>query len=267
MYVAFMVAGMSSRYGGKLKQLAKVGKNGETLIEVSVNQALSAGFTTLIFITNEVTEHHFVSLFGEEYNGIPVFYIRQPWDREKRDRPWGTTGAVCALTKRVREPFILVNSDDLYGKETFQEGYNLLKSSRNNIIGGCKVTDTMPPDDDVEVNRGVIHVDPETKRVRGMKEMLKISTKKNPELLELPASVNFIGLRPETLDYLLAILEDFQLEHQGDRKIECLLPDNLNYLIQHGIISMEYFEIKNAIHGITYPGDEKFLKLIISLYH
>ena len=48
-----------------------------------------------------------------------------------------------------------------------------------------EVADTMPADDDVEVNRGVIHVDPETKRVRGMKEMLKISTKKNPELLEI----------------------------------------------------------------------------------
>ena len=28
-----MVAGMSSRYGGNLKQLAKVGLNGETLIK------------------------------------------------------------------------------------------------------------------------------------------------------------------------------------------------------------------------------------------
>ena len=55
MYVVFLVAGMSSRYGGKLKQLAKVGKNGETLIEVSVNQALSAGFTKLIFIPKGVS--------------------------------------------------------------------------------------------------------------------------------------------------------------------------------------------------------------------
>ena len=36
MHIVFMVAGMSSRYGGQLKQLAKVGINGETLIEVSV---------------------------------------------------------------------------------------------------------------------------------------------------------------------------------------------------------------------------------------
>ena len=81
MYVVFMVAGMSSRYGGSLKQLAKVGLNGETLIEVSVMQALAAPFTKIIFITNELTEHEFINIFGDEYKDIPVNYIRQEWDQ------------------------------------------------------------------------------------------------------------------------------------------------------------------------------------------
>ena len=38
--LVYMVAGMSSRFGGKIKQFAKVGANGETLIEVSLKQAL-----------------------------------------------------------------------------------------------------------------------------------------------------------------------------------------------------------------------------------
>ena len=50
--IVFMVAGMSSRFGGKPKQLAKVGPNNETLIEYSVNQALKQNFSKLIFITN-----------------------------------------------------------------------------------------------------------------------------------------------------------------------------------------------------------------------
>lgn len=265
MYIVFMVAGMSSRYGGKLKQLAKVGVNGETLIEVSVNQALHCPFKKLIFITNKKTEHEFVKLFGEEYRGVPVSYIRQEWDEENRDRPWGTTGAVCSLTKRVREPFILVNSDDIYGIDTFKKGYQLLSETQNNIIGGCKLEKTMPANDETLVNRGVIEVDDNTNMVTGIKEMLKISTKNNPELLNKPASVNFIGLRPETLDFLSAILEHFQMAHSGDRKIECLLPDNLDYLIKNRLISMHYFEIKNQIHGITYPGDENYVKLLLSI--
>ena len=65
--MSFYVAGMSSRFGGKLKQLDKVGINGETLIEVSVNEALVAPFSKIIFITNELTEHYFIDIFRDEY--------------------------------------------------------------------------------------------------------------------------------------------------------------------------------------------------------
>ena len=116
--------------------------------------------------------------FGDEYNDIPVIYIRQEWNKETRDRPWGTTGAVCSLTRKVNKPFILVNSDDIYGKETFQRGYDLLNRTKNNIIGGCLLEKTMPTDDETEVNRGVIEVNHENNMVLGIKEMLKISAKK-----------------------------------------------------------------------------------------
>ena len=94
----------------------------------------------------------------------------------------------------------------------------------------------------------------------GIKEMLKISREKNPELLNKPASVNFLGLLPKTVGFLETILRDFQKEHATDRKIECLLPDNLDFLIKYNFITMDYFEIKNKIYGITYPGDEELIK-------
>lgn len=264
MFIVFMVAGMSSRFGGNLKQLACVGPNNETLIEVSVMQALSAPFTKIIFITNKLTEHKFKEIFGEEYKGIPVMYVRQQWDQQTRDRPWGTTCAICSLKGKVSDSFILANSDDLYGRETFRKGYDLMKETQNNIIGGCLLEKTMPADEETLVNRGVIEVD--NNKVVSIEERLKISSKQNPELLKKLASVNFIGLRPETLDFLHAVLEDFKIEYKGDRKIEALLPTDLNYLIQNNIITMNYFEIKNKIYGITYPGDEKHMKMIISLY-
>ena len=50
--IVYMVAGMSSRFGGIPKQMAQIGPNDETLIEYSVNQALTQSFSELIFITN-----------------------------------------------------------------------------------------------------------------------------------------------------------------------------------------------------------------------
>ena len=256
MIVVFMVAGMSSRFGGKTKQLAKVGPNDETLIEYSVKQALTCDFNKIIFITNKNTEESFIKIFGNQYKNIPVEYIEQKYDRTKRSRPWGTTGAICSIYGVINEPFILLNGDDIYGVDTFKDGYKLLKESNCNIIGGCKLIDTMP--EKGEVNRGVISV--KDNCVIGMKEMLKISKDKNPELLDLNANVNFIGLLPETLEYINNMFLRFQEEHKDDPKIESVLTDILNELIINGNIVMKHFVIKNKILGITNPNDEEILK-------
>ena len=47
--IVYMVAGMSSRFGGRPKQMAKVGPDNETLIEFSVNQALKQNFSKLVY--------------------------------------------------------------------------------------------------------------------------------------------------------------------------------------------------------------------------
>lgn len=259
--IVYMVAGMSSRFGGRPKQMAKVGPNNETLIEYSVNQALKQNFSKLIFITNPKTEHLFVSIFGNNYKGKDVLYIEQKYDKEKRSRPWGTTDAICSLIGNIDESFILLNGDDIYGESTFETGFNMMNGSNNNIIGGLPVINTMP--EDGEVNRGIIMVN--ENNVTGLKEMLKISTSKNPELMNELANVNFIGLQYDVLKLLNDILINFKKNNQDDPKIECLLPDNLNELINKNKLSMNFFEIKNDIIGLTNPEDEDIVRNLLKL--
>ena len=57
--IVFLVAGMSSRFNGNPKQMAKIGPNNETLIEISVNQALTQNFNSIYFITNINTQSLF----------------------------------------------------------------------------------------------------------------------------------------------------------------------------------------------------------------
>lgn len=250
--VVFMVAGMSSRFGGNPKQMAIVGPNKETLIEYSVNQALTCKFSKIIFITNQITEKLFIKVFGSVYKNTPVLYIQQKYDSNIRSRPWGTTDALCSIIEYVNEPFILLNGDDIYGENTFKKGFDLMKIKNNNIIGGLKVHKTLP--NKGYVNRGIIFVS--GSEVLGLKEMLGISKEENPELLNEFGNVNFIGLQPKILCELRIILEKFKLINKNDKKIECLLPDNLNELIEKDILKMTYFEINNDIIGITNPGDE-----------
>src|SRR3989344_8953487 len=103
--IVYMVAGMSSRFGGKIKQFAKVGPNDETLIEISLNQALKAGFSKIIFIVGNLTEAPFKEKFGNEYNGIPIEYAYQIFNPEKRDKQWGTLDAVCSIKEIIKTPF------------------------------------------------------------------------------------------------------------------------------------------------------------------
>ena len=257
--VVFMVGGMSSRFGGNPKQMAIVGPNNETLIEYSVNQALTCKFSKIIFITNKKTENLFIDIFGKNYKNTQVVYVQQRYDDNERSRPWGTTDALCSIIEYVNEPFILLNGDDIYGECTFKKGFDLMKIENNNIIGGLKLFKTLP--EKGEVNRGIIFVS--GNEVLGLKEMLGISKEENPELLNEFGNVNFIGLQPHILNELKKILEKFKSYNKNDKKIECLLPDNLNELIEKDIIKMTYFEIKYDVIGITNPGDELIIKDIL----
>ena len=256
--IVFLVAGMSSRFGGNPKHLTKVGPNNETLIEYSVNQAIKNKFSKIIFITNQKSEKDIQNLFTKIYKNIPIEYIQQNYDRNKRIRPWGTTDAICAIRLHIDDPFILVNGDDIYGEGTFKRGYELMKERNINIIGGLQVIKTLPKTGNV--NRGIININAQTNTVIGLKEKLNISKIGNPELFQELANVNFIGLQLNILDKLTDILNKFKENNINDEKIECLLPDNLHELIEKNQLVMTFFEITNEILGITNPGDEVILK-------
>jgi dTDP-glucose pyrophosphorylase len=118
--IVYLVAGLSSRFGGKVKQFAQIGTNNETLIELSMNQALKAGFNKIIFVVGEKTEQLFKNKFGPSYKQIPVQYAKQEFNPEERDKPWGTCDALLSAKQLINEPFVVCNGDDLYGENTFK---------------------------------------------------------------------------------------------------------------------------------------------------
>ena len=118
--ILYPVAGMSSRFGGKMKWLIKVGPRGESLIEYSVNQAINAGFNKIIFIVGEKTEGVFKNLFGSSYKGVSVYYAFQYFDCVSRDCPWGTIDALCSGLQLIDCPTVFCNGDDIYGEDTFR---------------------------------------------------------------------------------------------------------------------------------------------------
>lgn len=106
--LVIMAAGIGSRFGKGIKQLAKVGPSGEIIMDYSIHDALEAGFNKVVFIIRRDIEEEFRSIIGNRIEKITeVEYVYQdindlpegfvcPADRTK---PWGTGHAVLAAKK------------------------------------------------------------------------------------------------------------------------------------------------------------------------
>ena len=129
-----MAAGMGSRYGG-LKQLDPIDDNGHVILDYSVYDAHRAGFDTVIFVIKPEIEDIFREKIGDRMAKVmEVKYVFQRADDlpegytvpEGRAKPWGTAQAVLAARDVVDGPFAVINADDYYGPEGFEEIYNYL---------------------------------------------------------------------------------------------------------------------------------------------
>lgn len=254
--LVYMVAGISSRFGEKIKQFAKVSSGGETLIERSLKQALPAGFTKIIFIVGNKTEKPFKEKFRNSFEGIPVYYAKQKYNEETRDRPWGTTDAVCAAKNLIDCPFVLANGDDLYGENSFKIIVDYLRGRNGMATVGFPLEGMLS--EEGTVNRGIFEKD-ENDYLISIKEVFRISRENMSELgldKNSLCNPNLFGLKPDVIEYLENILEKFKKEHKGDRKAECLIPIDLNDLICKGKIKIKVLETPDKWMGVTNPGDE-----------
>ena len=257
--VVYMVAGMSSRFGGKIKQFARVGPKGETLIECSLKQAIAAGIGKVIFIVGEKTEAGFKEMFGDNYGGIEVKYAYQYFNPAERDKPCGTTDALCCALGILDSPFVVCNGDDIYGENTFRILVEHLKNKKGSATIGYKLGEVLS--EVGSVNRGMYVV--ESGKVKSITETFDITRDnlKSKGLSEEDlCSQNIFALYPETVLQLNNVLIKFKEEHKGDRKIECLLPKELNDLIVKGKLELTLYPTPDKWIGVTNPADEEAVR-------
>ena len=73
-----MAAGIGSRYGKGIKQLAKIGPHDEIIMDYSIYDALEAGFNKVVFIIRKDIEKEFKEVIGNRIEKhIQVEYVFQ----------------------------------------------------------------------------------------------------------------------------------------------------------------------------------------------
>ena len=120
--LVIMAAGIGSRFGGGIKQLAPVGPNGEIIMDYSIYDAIEAGFDKVVFVIRKDLEKDFKEIIGNRIEKqVETSYVYQELDdipaayKEKfpeRTKPWGTGQAVLCCKDVVDSPFLVINADD-----------------------------------------------------------------------------------------------------------------------------------------------------------
>ena len=124
--LVILAAGMGSRYGG-LKQMDSFTKEGDTIIDFSLYDAVHAGFGKVVFIIRKTFEKEFKNIYNTKLAGkIAVEYVFQELENvpekyrnPKRVKPWGTGHALLMTKDVIKENFAIINADDFYSRQAF----------------------------------------------------------------------------------------------------------------------------------------------------
>ena len=68
--LVIMAAGMGSRFGGGIKQLAPVGPNNEIIMDYSIYDAVKAGFNKVVFIIRKDIEEAFADMIETAFQNM-----------------------------------------------------------------------------------------------------------------------------------------------------------------------------------------------------
>jgi dTDP-glucose pyrophosphorylase len=268
-----MAAGMGSRYGG-LKQLDAIGPSGETIIDYSVYDAIKAGFTKVVFIIRKDFEQEFKSKITDKYEGqIQVEFAFQDLNDlpdeftcpESREKPWGTGHAILSARNVINEPFVAINGDDFYGRESFKVVADYYRKGANSFsMVAFKLDKTLSSFGGV--TRGLCTVnDEKLNTVIETADLEKtdygISSNRDIELDgSEPVSMNVWGFTPILFKYLEEKFVEFLSENGTEMKSEYLIPSVVNELIQSGQETVHVLRSGATWFGVTYKEDKSYVE-------
>lgn len=286
--LVIMAAGIGSRFGGGIKQLEPVGPNGEIIMDYSIHDALEAGFNKVVFVIRKNLEEDFKRIIGTRIEKIvDVAYAYQELDdipekfRERwkdRTKPWGTGQAVLCCKDVVKEPFLVINADDYYGKEAYRVIYEYLAKEQvmrekdsdfeelSICMAGFVLKNTLSSNG--TVTRGICSVD-ENNMLTDIEETYDIeesgrcaiaqrSGKKIELPLEASVSMNMWGLPVEIFSRLESGFAEFlsKLETQELKK-EYLLPQIIGGMIRNNKAKVKVLPSHDKWFGVTYKEDKE----------
>ena len=288
--IVVMAAGLGSRYGG-VKQIERLGPDGEILMEYAIYDAISAGFNKIVLIIKPEIYDDVKALFGdriEKSTGIKIDYAFQTIDRftesrpefKGRTKPFGTVHAVICAKDCIKTPFAVMNADDYYGAEAFRvmsKKLEELHGAQDAAMVAYRLKNTVSPFG--TVTRGVCMVDDGL--LSGVRETYKIKLMPDGTIRDTSESEDGPILQPDTFvsmnlwgyhQDILPVMEryfaDFLAALPADElKAECLLPTMMGELTDSGRIKISVLSTNDRWFGLTYKEDKSGAVAALTALH
>lgn len=277
-----MAAGIGSRFGGGIKQLATVDSRNHIIMDYSIHDALEAGFNKIVFVIRRDIEKDFREIIGDRIeavcaaNGVEVCYAFQALDDlpsgeslpEGRQKPWGTGQAVLSAKDLIREPFAILNADDYYGKEAFVKIHDFLVSGVQEnefCMAGFALKNTLS--ENGAVTRGICEANREgyltdVVETSGIVKTAAGASAGEKELdPNVLVSMNMWGLTPGFMNTLKEGFAEFFATKvpENPLKAEFLIPIFIGRLLQEGKVSVKVLETGDKWFGVTYQEDRELV--------
>ncbi len=275
--LVIMAAGIGSRFGKGIKQLEKVGPDGEIIMDYSIHDAIEASFDQIVFVIRRDIEKDFRAIIGDRIEklcakkGVRCDYVFQDLTAlpegftlpEGRVKPWGTCHAVLAASEKITGPFAVINADDYYGKEAYRRLAAFLRGVDSEdpstlSMAGFVLANTLS--DNGSVTRGLCRT--EGSRLTSVVETKNIiktpeGPEANGEKLDpaTPVSMNMWGLTPAFLRGMGKAFSAFLSGMTDPLKDEFLLPVYIGGLLKEGRVSVEVLPTADKWFGVTYQED------------
>lgn len=272
-----LAAGIGSRYGS-LKQLDKLGPEGETIIDYSVYDAIQAGFGKIVFVIRKSIEHEFVDKqINKLARHADVHYVLQELESipegiaisPDRVKPWGTGHAVLMAKNLVKEPFAVINADDFYGAEAYSDLHShLIKACESEYaMVGYQLRNTLS--EHGSVSRGICETNDEH-LLTGVTERTKITQEENRIIYsgndgtrtslspDCIVSMNFWGFTTGFFQHLETGFNEFIAKNAQTTSGEYFIPTLVNNLISEGKASVKVLKSRAKWFGVTYIEDRDY---------
>lgn len=276
--LVILAAGMASRYGS-MKQVEGFGPAGETIMDYSIFDAIRSGFGKVVFIIRKEFTDNFRIIFEPKLKGrIETAYVYQELNLftdgfdipVERTKPWGTAHAVLCAKDEVKGPFAVINADDFYGHNAFENAAAFLNvgcNEKNYAIVGYDLLKTLS--DHGTVNRGICGLDHDgnletiTERINIAKKEDKIICDDGLEPKELSVdtrvSMNFWCFDPSFFSFTQNLFGDFLKQQGKELKSEFFIPLVADKFINEAG-KIEVIPTTSLWFGVTYKEDAPFVE-------